>query len=62
MRINEIRQPSNETINESVLSGQITEAVGNILKTHTANRWSKPMTPEESLAEDQRILAEAGIQ
>lgn len=61
MRINEVQQPSNRAINESVARGEITESVGNILKTHTANKWSEPMTLEESLAEDQRILAEAGI-
>lgn len=62
MRINEVQQPSNEAINESVRRGEITESVGKIIKAHTANQWSQPMTLEESLSEDQRILAEAGIQ
>ena len=61
MRINEVKQPSAKMINESVERGEITESMGNIIKTHTANKWSAPMTLEEALAEDQRILAEAGI-
>jgi len=62
MRINEVQQPSETAINESVQRGEITESVGNILKTHSANKWSEPMSLDEALAEDQRILAEAGIQ
>jgi hypothetical protein len=61
MRINEIQLPSDRAVNESVQRGEITEAVGNIIKTHTANKWSNPMTAEEADAEDQRILSEAGI-
>lgn len=59
MRINEVQQPSNEAVNESVARGEITESVGQIIKSHTANKWSSPMTLEQALAEDQRILAEA---
>jgi hypothetical protein len=61
MLINEIKLPSETAINESVQSGQISEAVGNIIKTHTANRWSQPMTVQEAADDDLRILAEAGI-
>ena len=61
MRINEVKQPSERAINESVQRGEITECMGKIIKTHTADQWSDPMTLEEALAEDQRILAEAGI-
>jgi hypothetical protein len=62
MLINEIKLPSDTAINESVQSGQISEAVGNIIKTHTANQWSRPMTVQEAADDDLRILAEAGIQ
>lgn len=61
MRINEVQQPSDQAINESVERGEITESMGKILKTHTANKWGPAMTAEEAIAEDQRILAEAGI-
>ena len=61
MRINEVKQPSEKAINESVERGEITECMGKILKTHSADQWSAPMTLEEALSEDQRILAEAGI-
>ena len=61
MRINEVKQPSDKAINESVERGEITESMGRILKTHTANQWGPAMTAEEAMAEDQRILAEAGI-
>jgi hypothetical protein len=56
MRINEVKQPSNEAINESVQRGEITEAVGNILKTHTANKWSDPMTAEQMMAENNALM------
>jgi len=61
MRINEVQQPSDRAINESVERGEITESMGKILKTHAANQWGPAMTAEEAIAEDQRILAEAGI-
>lgn len=62
MRIKEVNQPSNTAINESVSSGNITESVGRILKEHTADQWSAPMTADECDVEDARILNEAGIQ
>ena len=61
MRINEVQQPSNRAINESVQRGEITESVGRILKEHGSDQWSSPMTAEECDAEDARILAEVGI-
>lgn len=61
MKINEALQPSDKAINESVERGEITESMGRILKTHTADQWGTAMTAEEAMAEDQRILAEAGI-
>jgi hypothetical protein len=59
MLINEIKLPSDAAVNESVQRGQITEAVGAIIKTHTANQWSQPMTAEEAAEADLRIIAEA---
>ena len=61
MRINEVQQPSNKAISESIQRGDITESVGRILKEHVSNQWSNVMTAEECNAEDARILSEAGI-
>lgn len=63
MKINEVKMPSVQRIDESVERGEITESVGKILKAHNdSTAFGPAMTLEESLAEDQRILAEAGIQ
>ena len=56
MRINEALQPSEKAINESVERGEITECMGKILKTHTANQWSEPMTAEEMMAENNALM------
>lgn len=56
MRINEVQQPSETAINESLERGEITECMGKILKTHTANQWSPAMTAEEMMAENNALM------
>lgn len=56
MRINEVKQPSEKSINESVERGEITESMGQILKTHTADQWSDPMTAEQMIAENNALM------
>jgi len=56
MRINEVKQPSDRSINESVERGEITESMGRILKTHTADQWSEPMTAEQMIAENNALM------
>lgn len=53
MRINEVQQPSNQTLFESIdaenNTGYLTEDLIKVVRTAHANEWSQPMTAEELL-------------
>ena len=53
MRINEVQQPSDKALFESINAenntGYLTEDLVKIVRTHQANEWSQPMTAEELL-------------
>lgn len=63
MKINEITQVNLQALKESLeqsnSTGVSTDNLMAIVEQHVNGTWSKAMTLEESLAEDQRILAEA---
>lgn len=62
MRIMEIKKLTEAEINERVSSGEITEAMGKIVKQHEWGKWSQPMTDEEAIADLHNILKEAGVE
>lgn len=53
MRINEVQQPSDQALFESIdaenNTGFLTEDLVKVVRTHQVNEWSKPMTAEELL-------------
>jgi len=53
MRINEVQQPSDKTLFESIdaenNTGYLTEDLVRVVRSAQANEWSKPMTAEELL-------------
>lgn len=53
MRINEVQQPSAQTLFESIdaenNTGYLTEDLVKVVRTAHANEWSQPMTAEELL-------------
>jgi hypothetical protein len=55
MKINEIAQPSDsrlfETLDQNNQTGFMTEDLVRIVKTEQAGQWSAPMTADELLAE-----------
>jgi hypothetical protein len=63
MKINEITQVNLQALKESLeksnTTGVSTDNLMAIAEQHVNGTWGKAMTLEESLAEDQRILAEA---
>jgi hypothetical protein len=63
MKINEITQVNLQALKESLEqsnnTGVSTDNLMAIAEQHVKGTWSKALSLEESLAEDQRILAEA---
>lgn len=55
MKINEVSQPSDKTLFESIDrtngTGFLTEDLMKIYRTEKQNKWSEPMTADELLAE-----------
>jgi hypothetical protein len=53
MRINEVQQPSDRALFESIdaenNTGYLTEDLVKIVRTHQANEWGEPMTAQELL-------------
>jgi hypothetical protein len=53
MRINEVQQPSDRALFESIdtenNTGFLTEDLVQVVRTHQANEWSRPMTAQELL-------------
>lgn len=53
MRINEVQQPSDRALFESIdaenNTGFLTEDLVKVVRTHQANEWSEPMTAEQLL-------------
>jgi hypothetical protein len=53
MRINEVQQPSDKALFESIdaenTTGFLTEDLVKVVRTHQANEWSEPMTAKELL-------------
>jgi len=53
MRINEVQQPSDKALFESIdaenNTGFLTEDLVKVVRTHQANEWSGPMTGEQLL-------------
>lgn len=65
MKINEVTQNPLKALKEDIAKNNnsefATESLQAIAEQHFNCTWSDAMTLEESLAEDARILAEAGI-
>ncbi len=53
MRINEVQQPSDKALFESIdadnNTGFLTEDLVKIVRAHQANEWSEPMTAEQMM-------------
>lgn len=61
MRINEVQQPSDKALFESIdaenNTGYLTEDLVKVVRTHQANEWSEPMTGEQLLESLKWVLS-----